>query len=399
MAFKHIRTDDPSTPTNDTRTRLLEKVLVRHAAEGFDVLELRRQMGKAGYVPTEHKWEDDGGGDDLTDEDGSVLLIGGMPPADLAAEIVETARQHVDETNDRKNYRVVALRRSEGENGDEEEEEIFRFLLPATMFGGGMPDPATGSDARENHDALMAANQQLQRQNELLFRMLMEVVRQYPTMLHKCTELLEQLGDQLGGGRQQDLQQVLSILDLEMTREQRWMEHDRAKQRTGHRADMFGKSIEIAGPDLMALLRKVFEMATTQQATSPPSPEANTKASTPPDADAKTTAPPPPPPRPGPTVSQASRSAHTLDQALASVPAGGIVKARKLLSEDDWKLIEAARKAADEEEFVAIFSKLIQSWTTKGEAATKELMTGLIEAIGIKPAMTIRKLIEEVQGR
>lgn len=154
MAFKH--TDDPSTPTNDTRTRLL----VRHAAEGFDVLELRRQMGKAGYVPTEHKWEDDGGGDDLTDEDGSVLLIGGMPPADLASEIVETARLHVDETNDRKNYRVVALRRSEGENGDEEEEEVFRFLLPATMFGGGMPDPATGSDARENHDALMAANRQ-----------------------------------------------------------------------------------------------------------------------------------------------------------------------------------------------------------------------------------------------
>lgn len=101
----------------------------------------------------------------------------------------------------------------------------------------------------------------------------MEVVRQYPTMLHKCTELLEQLGDQLGGGRQ-DLQQVLSILELEMTREQRWMEHDRAKQRTSHRANMFGKSIDIAGPDLMALLRKVFEMATeaAHGGTKPPAP-------------------------------------------------------------------------------------------------------------------------------
>lgn len=389
MAFKHVRTDDPSTPTNDTRTRLLEKVLVRHAAEGFDVLELRRQMGKAGYVPTEHKWEDDGAGDDLTDEDGSVLLIGGMPPADLAAEIVETARQHVEETNDRKNYRVVALRRTEGEGGDEEEEEVFRFLLPATMFGGGMPDPATGSDARENHDALMAANQQLQRQNELLFRMLMEVVRQYPTMLHKCTELLEQLGDQLGGGRQQDLQQVLSILELEMTREQRWMDHDRAKQRTSHRADMFGKSIEIAGPDLMALLRKFFEMATTQQGQA----DAGSDAAS---ASATTT---PPPPTPGPTVVPFSRYARTLDQALAGVPAAGIAKARKLLSEDDWKLIEAARKATDDDEFAAIFTKLEQSWTTKGEAATKELMAKLVSAIGVEPAMVIGKLLQEVKGR
>lgn len=397
MAFKHVRTDDPSTPTNDTRTRLLEKVLVRHAAEGFDVLELRRQMGKAGYVPTEHKWEDDGAGDDLTDEDGSVLLIGGMPPGDLAAEIVEAARQHVDETNDRKNYRVVALRHVEGDNGDEEEVEVFRFLLPATMFGGGMPDPATGSDARENHDALMAANQQLQRQNELLFRMLMEVVRQYPTMLHKCTELLEQLGDQLGGGRQQDLQQVLSILELEMTREQRWMDHDRAKQRTGHRADIFGKSLEIAGPDLMALLRKIIEMATTQQGQADAGAgAADATSSSPSSASASTT---PPPPQSGPTIVRFSRYARTLDQALAGVPAGGIAKARKLLSEDDWKLIEAARKAADDDEFAAIFTKLNESWTAKGEAATKELMAKLVGAIGVEPAMVIGKLIKDVQGR
>lgn len=396
MAFKHVRTDDPSTPTNDTRTRLLEKVLVRHAAEGFDVLELRRQMGKAGYVPTEHKWEDDGAGDDLTDEDGSVLLIGGMPPADLAAEIVETARQHVEETNDRKNYRVVALRRTEGEGGDEEEEEVFRFLLPATMFGGGMPDPATGSDARENHDALMAANQQLQRQNELLFRMLMEVIRQYPTMLHKCTELLEQLGDQLGGGRQQDLQQVLSILELEMTREQRWMDHDRAKQRTSHRADMFGKSIEIAGPDLMALLRKVFEMATTQQGQADAGSDAASASQSPSSSSSTTT---PPTPTPGPTVVPFSRYARTLEQALAGVPPAGIAKARKLLSEDDWKLIAAARKAADDDEFAAIFTKLEESWTAKGEAATKELMAKLVSAIGVEPAMVIGKLLQEVKGR
>lgn len=71
------------------------------------MLELRLKMGKSGYVPTEHRWEDDGAGEDLTDEHGQV-------PADLAAELRDTARQHVDETNESMNYRIVALRNVEG---------------------------------------------------------------------------------------------------------------------------------------------------------------------------------------------------------------------------------------------------------------------------------------------
>ncbi|MCA9710018.1 MAG: hypothetical protein KDK70_29535, partial [Myxococcales bacterium] len=122
MTFRHVRTDDPQHPTDHSRTRLLERLLVRHAADGFDVLELRRQMGKSGYVPTEHRWEDDGAGEALTDEDGTVLLIGGTPPADLAAELVEAARHHVEETGERKNYRIVGLRTVEGADGDEEQQ-------------------------------------------------------------------------------------------------------------------------------------------------------------------------------------------------------------------------------------------------------------------------------------
>ncbi|MCX4244203.1 hypothetical protein [Paraliomyxa miuraensis] len=411
MTFRHVRTDDPTSPHNDSRTRLLEKVLARHAAEGFDVIELRRQMGKAGYVPTEHRWEDDGHGDDLTDDDGGLLLIGGMPPADLAAEIIDTARQHTEETNDRKNYRVVGLRRIEGEDGDEEQEELFRFLLPATMFGAVGADPATASESREHHDALMAANLQLQRQNDALFRVLMDVVRQYPTILGKSAELLEQLGDQLGGGRQQDLQQVLSILEHESTREQRWMEHDLSKQRSSQRAEMFGKSIDIAGPDLMVLVRKVIEAIMQQaaaaqgqgaaqpgQATSPSEPAAKE----PPRSKAKakgTTTATPPPSEPAAPKPSSSRYAQRLEQALAKVPAEGITKARAMLSEDDWSLIEAAREAADDEEFSAIFTKLGESWTAKGEAATQALMAQLVDVLGIQPALALGQLIKEVRGR
>ncbi|MEM7160696.1 MAG: hypothetical protein AAF799_48110 [Myxococcota bacterium] len=391
MTFRHFRTDDPTNPASDSHSRLLERLLIRHAAEGLDVLELRRQMGKNGYVPTEHRWENDGNGEDLTDEDGNVLLIAGVPPADLAAELIDTARQHVDETNERKNYRLVALRTTEGIDGGEEQEEVFRFLLPATMFGA-VGDGTPPSESREQHDALMAANHQLQRQNDMLFRMLMDVVRQYPVVLGKSTELLEQLGDQLGGGRQQDLQQVLSILEFESGRDQRWMAHDRAKQRAGHRADLLGKSVAVAGPDLMVLLRKLVEelmAASKNTANVDPSADASTREQShhPNTVNASET-----------TVNRTARYADRLNQLLSRVPAPGIAKARKLLDEYEWALLEAARRAESDDEFAAIIAKLTEGWTAQGEAKTEARMAGLIDALGMSSAMALGKLIEEVQA-
>ncbi len=377
MAFRHVRTSDAHNPAHDSRARLLQRLLARHAADGFDVLELRQQMGKSGYVPTEHRWEDDGGGDDLSDDEGGVLLIGGMSPADLASELIDTARQHVEEAGTRKNFRIVALRQSEGEDGEDDQEEVFQLLLPATLFGA-MPDTHAGSESHEHHDALMAANQQLQRQNDGLFRMLMDVVRQYPTVLGKSTELLEQLGDQLGGGRQHDLQQVLAILEFESSRDMRWMDHDRAKQRADHRADLAGKAVDVAGPDLMTLVRRMGEMV-MDGATLDPDSSPKTSQST--DQDSPST----------------SAFATRLDEALGTVPKEGIAKARMLLSEDEWTLIESARAAEADDEFGALFAKLEELWTARGKAATQTLMTQLIDALGMKPAMVLGQLIREAR--
>ncbi|MCX4240203.1 hypothetical protein [Paraliomyxa miuraensis] len=387
MAVKYVRTDDPNSTHGNTRTRLLEKVLSHHAAEDLDAIELRRHMGKSGYVPTPHRWELNDDEEDLTDDDGSVLLICGTPPGDLAGEIVQMARRHVEETGERKNYRVVGLHRVMDEDGEETGEQVcFQFLLPASLLGPEVDEPGTGSENREHYDALMAANNQLQRQNDALFRVLMDVVRQYPTILGKSTELLERLGDQLGGGRQHDLQQVLSILEHESTREQRLLEHDLIKQRSSQRAEMFGKSLEIAGPDMMALVRKLIEMVTTQQTggpgTEPPLGRGRTKG-TPVDTTA---------------TERSSRYAQRLEQTLASVPAEGIAKARKLLSEDEWSLIEAARKATTDDEFVAIFTKLDESWQAKDQTASQALMSGLVGAIGMQ-AIVLGQLIEEVRRR
>ncbi|MCA9710709.1 MAG: hypothetical protein KDK70_33015, partial [Myxococcales bacterium] len=386
------------------------KVLSHHAAEDLGAIELRRHMGKSGYVPTPHRWELNDDEEDLTDDDGSVLLICGTPPGDLAGEIVQTARRHVEETGERKNYRVVGLRRTEDDDGEEDGEQVcFQFLLPASLLGSEVDEPGTGSESREHHDALMAANQQLQRQNDLLFRMLMDVVRQYPVVLGKSTELMEQLGDQLGGGRKHDLEQILAILSFEAQRDQQWMEHDRAKQRAGHKADLLGKSFEVAGPDVLMLLRKVMEMLLTTGAAAQGQPQpgaaqggtapAPGSASSPSDSSGRgqtqTRSQTSQAPDPAPT----SAFARRLDEALRAVPQGGIAKAKALLDEDEWRLIDAARRAGDDEEFAAIFAKLQQAWTVKGEAATKALMTKLIGALGMPAAMTLGRLLEEVRGR
>ncbi|MCX4239088.1 hypothetical protein [Paraliomyxa miuraensis] len=396
MALKHVRTDDPNSTHTNTRTRLLEKVLSRHALDGLDALELRRHMGKNGYVPTPHRWECDGDGEDLTDEDGAIVLIGGTSPTDLANEIVETARQHVEETGERKNYRIVGLRRVMDDEGEEEEEQVsFQFLLPASLLGNAGDELGTGTELREHHDTMMSTVVQLQRQNDGLFRVLMDVVRQYPMVLGKSTELLERLGDQLGGGRQHDLQQVLSILEHESTREQRLLEHELLKQRSSQRAEMFGKSIDIAGPDLMVLLRKVIEMATTQQARAQAEPES--AANEPPRGKAKAKAKAAASPTVDTTATEPSQYAQRLERVLAKVPKGGMAKARALLPEDDWALIEAARAAATDDEFAAIFTKLGESWTAKGEAVTQDLMAGLFDALGMQ-ALALGQLIEEVRG-
>ena len=133
MAFRHGRTDDPSNPGNNSRTRILERLLIQHAEEGIELIELRVQKGKSGYVPTPHYWRNEGDGDDLSDEDGTFLLIGGMAPIDLATEIVDTAREYADETGEHRNYRVVAYRVAP-QGPEDPGEEAFRVGLPASMF-------------------------------------------------------------------------------------------------------------------------------------------------------------------------------------------------------------------------------------------------------------------------
>lgn len=376
MAFRHARTDDPSNASANTRTRILERLLIQHAEEGLELIELRRQMGKSGYVPTPHYWQNDGNGDDLSDDDGTFLLIGGMAPIDLAVEIVEAARQFTEETGEHKNYRVVAYR-SIPQDPEEQAEDAFTFSLPASMFS--TPEEIGHSDAsKEQHDAMMAMTQQFARQNETLFRMLMDVVRQYPAVLGKTTMLMEQLGDQIGGGRDHDMQQVLAILEFESRREERWMDHDRVKQRSGHRADLLSKSIEVAGPDLMQVIKEGIQRMTRDAAEGP---TVDATATEPGEA-----------PRPG------SAFAAELDAVLSAVPEHGLGKAQELLTKDEWRLIQSARRATSDLEFMALFGRLRSKLLERTPQDVQALEGQLLMALGPSAAMALKRFLDQLNA-
>ena len=377
MALRHGRTDDPSNPSNNSRTRILERLLIQHAEQGIEFIELRRQQGKSGYMPTPHYWQNDGDGDDLSDDEGTFLLIGGMSPIDLATEIVETARQFTEETGEHRNYRVVVYR-SFPQDAEVKPEVAFEFCLPASMFSA--PEELGLSDtSREQHEQMMAVNQQFARQNESLFRILMDVVRQYPAMLSKTTMLMEQLGDQLGGERQHDIQQVMAVLEFESHRERRWMEHDRAKHRHDHRAGLLSKSIDMAGPDLMLLLREVFRR---MQGGSAEPPTVDTTAT-----------------EPGGAPPTGSKLAAELEAALQTVPEGGLGKAQALLTEDEWTLLQSARRASNDQEFMALFDRLHTTLRQRKPDEVTVLQGRLFFALGPDASMAIKRFLEQVNAR
>ena len=215
MALACVGTDDRTSTPIDARIRQHQRSLSCDVAEGLNVLGLRQHVGKRGCV-TGHRWEGEGCGHARTDDDGSIVLIGGLSPTKLAVGFAETARHHVESCR-RTSCCLVALTRIEGASAHDEEEAVFLFPLPVAVCSetGAVPIPAPTSERGEYHGGLVAVAL-LPLHWNALFRVPMDVVGHYLTVLGKSAELLEQLGGP-------DL--VLSIMDHESDCEQRLSEH------------------------------------------------------------------------------------------------------------------------------------------------------------------------------
>lgn len=372
MAFKQVTSAEASNAVIGTLARKL-----RAHAEDFQVLDLRVQSGKNGYQSV-HRWEDDGTEANLTGDDGTVILIAGSSPEDIARMVVEYAIQHVEESNEKgRNYKVFGLLLGEGE-----EKETFSHLIPQATFGvtgnGGGGGLVSNPD---NHEVYTQIFSQLQRQNDKLFSTLMMIVGSWPTLMTKITELIEQLGDLNAGQSGNSTEALLQVLQFEAERERRWMEHDKAKQSHHDRAEILKEVIEVAGPDVLELMKKVFEEIKAgmgkRNTTTP-----NTSA--PDDAPAPAPAP--------------SGLAARLNELFRGLSADALKKVQALLSVDEWKLIDGARKAGDDDEFKALFQRLDQLWRERGQEDVKALQEELIKAIGMPAAYELNKLIKNARS-
>jgi hypothetical protein len=387
MAFRQRNTASTAFEAGlASKVRVLEQLLVRHYADpGFDKLEIRRFGGRLGYVPTNiPPWEDDGQDASLEDE-GEIVLISGERPADLAATILGEVQEHSDQAGGkRQSYRVVATRRVEGEQGTTVEEPVFELLLTAALFEEAEQTPAT-----EQHDAVMATWTQMHRQNDFLFKILMKVLERWPDVMGKSIDMIEQLGDLLGASGNVSTEALFKIYEHESAREQRWMAHDAAKARAGHRADVFGKAVEVTAPGFMALFQKLFESFMAKQS----------------DESAKTGDAPPSAPSGGsktggasPSAPKSSGLADRLERALGLAPPAGIRKAREILTQAEWDLLEAAQNALTDDEFRAIFTRWIAEFGRRPKADSAQIMVQLMMYLGADAVAEFTELIQIVQS-
>lgn len=386
MAFRHISGTNLDSGLA-AKAQVLEQLMIRYCSDpGFDTIELRRLAGRHGYVPTGHKWEDDGQDSSLEDGD-DVMLIGGERPAALAEQILDAARAHSDEAGGKRQpYRVVGTRRTEGEQGGTANEMVFELMLPATDF-----EPAEQTRDAETHDVMVQVWAQLNRQNDFLFKILMRTLERWPDVMGKAIDLIEQVGDMASTNGSGQAELMIKVFEWEQQREARFMAHDMAKAQGAHRKDVFEKAIEVAGPDVVVLIRKIIEMLMAKVYASQQGARQESQAQAP-SASASQA-----PDEPKATNEPKSLGlAARLKNALTDVPEAGIRKARELLSEAEWDLLEAAQRAPSDEEFKAVFVRFRYEFRKRPPKEGEALITKLMACLGGAATLELISLLKTV---
>ncbi len=106
-------------------------------------------------------------------------------------------------------------------------------------------------------------------------------------------------------------------------------------------------------------------------------------------------------PRPGGKVAQTCGFAVTLDDVFQSLDADTIEKVEALMSPDEWKLIQAARKATDEAIFDNLFGRfyaeLRKRDTPEDDKGTDKWIAGMAALVGPDGIQGLGTLIQRVE--
>ena len=102
-------------------------------------------------------------------------------------------------------------------------------------------------------------------------------------------------------------------------------------------------------------------------------------------------------PRAAPKAAPPCDQANTLDGVFATLDETQTEAARKVMSEEEWKFIQAARKASTERMFDGLFRRLIAVLKKRGDDGSTVWVKEIGEIIGPESMMELGKLLQQVE--
>ncbi|MCH9682965.1 MAG: hypothetical protein K0V04_16130 [Deltaproteobacteria bacterium] len=381
MAFERVRIEEKAAsgtqgetpPTTQRRRELLAKTVDQWLRSGLQTVVVERHMGRGGFKPTDIVYE--AAEDGVADVEG--VTIRGVNPIEFARTAIEDIRGHAEELG-AANYRLVGFR--EGEEG--EAVECFRLAIPRHMLGEipvGDEDPVAEGVGGLLHGYKSLASQALS-YNRGLQEWYLKLAGSIPAIADANAKMLLANAEALG---KESPAVELELAKLEFERERLRAEAvARLRHNKQERTAEFGKHVvDKLGPDIAAALRLVAMRWAAQQGE--PDPDDPTTAS-----EATDEAEP----------THRCPLAHRLDAALAGITDDQAQRARAILGEDAWALIETAREAETDEAFRALVEALNAELAQRGEAKVASMFIELMAVVGQSVVAELAFIIQQVDG-
>lgn len=328
---------------------------------GGGYLELQRMQGRSSYDSTGHTWIVEDEGIDVDDADGNPITTGGVDPLSLADDVILRSREHCAEKGSRTHYRVVAfVHQADGTL----HQLPGPFTVSAQLFDEPSVAPPT-SAREESQGEVLRVMELLLRQNKDLHGYNMKLIEQYPRAMEKLADTVGRVADQASES-DTSLDKVLAVLRFQREEKRDDIDLERYRIDSQRRRDLFTKAVDVFGPGIILAVREMMSRLGV-------SPE-----------DIGVDLP-------------GGSMAERLDEALGQVPAEGLRKARTILGDDAWTVVEAARKAESDAVFRAQVAKLQEILGRVPKQEQARVMVELGNALGERATLVLAQLLQEVE--
>lgn len=325
------------SPVRESTLRAIALAIRTHARKGIHEIRLERTAGRSSYQPTGEVWVNNQE-DELFDDSGDAMLVGGQTPEQLADSILEAADECTTEDGVIKAYRAVGISFQEKKKRgrkpkvpDDESPELvelvlFTTLLPKKCFSlaGG------GPNGRTRDDLVVASWRALLDQNKMLAASNNKLADLIPTAVERINGVMLAQPHPPPGESKADILRV--ILEHDRETQQRYWEYRNAEQRAQHKFKLAQDGLDIAAPGLEILFAKLACSMFGEEDEGPPTP--------------------------GPDGKTRCRSSSVLYRAASRLKDDEVEAIKDLFSQKEWDLLTRLQECETEDHFAAVTNAL-----------------------------------------